>query len=407
MRSFFLCDKFSRKGLRRDFMKILHTSDWHIGKRLADRERLPEQDAVLLQIADICKKEAVDLVLVAGDIFDTYVPSAEAEELFYRRIKEIAQGRTVVLISGNHDDGVRLCAAAPFLAEHGVYLFGNKPAAVPVRAEGGAGIVESGENYAIVANKAGERVYLNLLPYPNEARLKEDKTDESYAEKTARWIARGEAGYRDDLPHILVAHVFVAGGSVSESERDIDLGGARAVPLSSLPEHGYVALGHLHKRQRAGKNGYYSGSILQYSFDEANTGKSVMLLETKGNEVELVREIPLTAGKKLVRLECNGVEEALKLLPHYEECYIELTINLDAPLTSAQTQALRECNTGLVNLIARVGGEERANVPLRSMLKADELFSLYYRSQFAADPPPELLTAFLALVKENDETENA
>lgn len=92
MRSFFLCDKFSRKGLRRDFMKILHTSDWHIGKRLADRERLPEQDAVLLQIADICKKEAVDLVLVAGDIFDTYVPSAEAEELFYRRIK-VPQGK--------------------------------------------------------------------------------------------------------------------------------------------------------------------------------------------------------------------------------------------------------------------------------------------------------------------------
>lgn len=386
-------------------MKILHTSDWHIGKRLADRERLPEQDAVLCEIGAICEREGVDLLLVAGDIFDTYVPSAEAEELFYRRIKEIAQDRIVVLISGNHDDGVRLCAAAPFALEHGVYLFGNKPTVAPVGKRGNTGVVESGENYLVVENGQGERVYLNLLPYPNEARLKEDKTDESYAEKTARWIKRGEAGYRGDMPYILVAHVFVAGGSVSESERDIDLGGARAVPLSSLPDHGYVALGHLHKRQRAGKNGYYSGSILQYSFDEANTEKSVMLLETKGKEIVTVREIPLTAGKKLVRLESNGVEEALALLPRYENCYIELTVNLDAPLTSAQTQTLRECNAGLVNLIARVGAEEHANVPLRSMLKADELFSLYYKSQFAADPPPELLTAFLALVKENDETE--
>lgn len=388
-------------------MKILHTSDWHIGKRLADRERLPEQDAVLLEIGAICEREGVDLLIVAGDIFDTYVPSAEAEELFYRRIKEMAQGRTVVLISGNHDDGLRLCAAAPFALEHGVYLFGNKPTIAPIGKRGGTGVVEAGENYIVVENAKGERVYLNLLPYPNEARLKEEKTDESYAEKTARWIGRGEAGYRGDMPHILVAHVFVVGGSVSESERDIDLGGARAVPLSSLPEHGYVALGHLHKRQRVGKNGYYSGSILQYSFDEANTQKSVMLLETKGNDIETLREIPLTAGKKLVRLECNGVEEALSLLPRYEDCYIELTIHLDAPLTSAQTQALRECNAGLVNLIARVGAEERANVPLRSMLKADELFSLYYKSQFAAEPPSELLTAFLALVKENDETEKS
>ncbi len=388
-------------------MKILHTSDWHIGKRLADRERLPEQDAVLLEIGAICEREGVDLLIVAGDIFDTYVPSAEAEELFYRRIKEMAQGRTVVLISGNHDDGLRLCAAAPFALEHGVYLFGNKPTIAPIGKRGGTGVVEAGENYIVVENAKGERVYLNLLPYPNEARLKEEKTDESYAEKTARWIGRGEAGYRGDMPHILVAHVFVAGGSVSESERDIDLGGARAVPLSSLPEHGYVALGHLHKRQRVGKNGYYSGSILQYSFDEANAQKSVMLLETKGNDIETLREIPLTAGKKLVRLECNGVEEALSLLLRYEDCYIELTIHLDAPLTSAQTQALRECNAGLVNLIARVSAEERANVPLRSMLKADELFSLYYKSQFAAEPPPELLTAFLALVKENDETEKS
>ena len=386
-------------------MKILHTSDWHIGKRLMDRDRLNEQAEVLEEIESICAQEEVEIVLVAGDVFDTFVPSAEAEELFFKSVKRLAKGRAVVLISGNHDDGVRLAASAPFAREGGVYIIGNKPAVFPAEDRSGVRVAESGENYLIIANDKGEKVYLNLLPYPNEARLKEDKTDETYAEKTARWIKRGEAGYKGDIPYILIGHIFVAGGRVSESERDIDLGGARAVPLSSLPQYGYTALGHLHRRQKAGEYGLYSGSILQYSFDEANTQKSVTLLETAGTEVKIVKEIPLTAGKKLVRLECNGVEEALSLLSRYEDCYIELTLNLTEPLTSAQTLSLRECNAGLVSLVARVGSTEKSDLPVRSALKADELFSLYYKSNYGQEPPEDILTAFLELMEENRETD--
>lgn len=386
-------------------MRILHTSDWHLGKRLQDRDRLDEQIEVLEEIASICDREQVELLLVAGDIFDTYVPTAEAEEVFYREIKKLAHNRAVVIISGNHDDGVRLCACAPFLSGESVYIFGNKPAVMPVGGEHPVRAVEAGENYLIIENGAGERVYLNLLPYPNEARLKEDRTAETYAEKTARWIARGEAGYRGDLPHILVAHIFVAGSSVSDSERNIDLGGARAVPLSSLPEYGYVALGHLHRRQRAGKNGYYSGAILQYAFDEANTQKSVVLLGTEGTDVKVIKEIELTAGKKLVRLSCYGVGAATELLKRYENCYIELTLDLDKPLSSEETRALRESNEGLVSLIPRVGADESETIVTRSNLKSDELFTAYYKSQFAQEPPKELLGAFLELMKENDETD--
>ncbi|MBQ8658862.1 MAG: exonuclease subunit SbcD, partial [Clostridia bacterium] len=88
-------------------MKILHTSDWHIGKRLVGRERLDEQEAVLDEIAQICETEEIELVIVAGDIFDTYTPSAEAENLFFKKIRKIAgETRAAILISGNHDDGV-------------------------------------------------------------------------------------------------------------------------------------------------------------------------------------------------------------------------------------------------------------------------------------------------------------
>ena len=90
-------------------MRILHTSDWHIGKRLMNRERLAEQEEVLDEIIQICDSERIELVLIAGDIFDTYTPSAEAEELFFRKVKKLAgESRAVLMISGNHDDGVRL-----------------------------------------------------------------------------------------------------------------------------------------------------------------------------------------------------------------------------------------------------------------------------------------------------------
>lgn len=382
-------------------MNILHTSDWHLGKRLMDRERLSEQIAALDEIAAICDSENVELVLVAGDVFDTYLPPAEAEEAFYRAVKKIAGAhRAVVLVAGNHDDGVRLAAASALAGEGGIYIFGNRPVAFPVGGDRPVRAVEAGENYLVIENGRGEKVYINALPYPNEARLRENKTAETYAEKVSRWIAHGEEAYRGDIAHVLLTHLFVAGGSTSESERGIDLGGARAVPLHCLPSEGYVALGHLHKRQRFGDRIRYSGSILQYSFDEANTGKSVVLLRTEGKEISVVKEIPLQAGKRLVRLECNGVEEALALLPRYEDCYIELTLRLKAPLTSQETQSLREAGEGLVSLIVQLSEGEAVNIVRRSSLGAGELFSEYYKSQYGEEPPEDLRTAFLSLSEE-------
>ncbi len=382
-------------------MNILHTSDWHIGKRLMDRERLPEQIAALEEIADLCDRYDVDLVLVAGDVFDTFMPSADAEEVFFRAVKRIAGARrAVVLVSGNHDDGVRLAASAPLAAEEGIYLFGGGRDVMPVGGTRGVRAVASGAGYVVIANERGEQVYINALPYPNEARLKEEKTEESYAEKLRRWIARGEAGYSGDLTHILLTHLFVAGGKVSESERDIDLGGARAVPVSLFGGFDYVALGHLHKPQSFGTTVCYSGSLLQYSFDEQEH-KQVVLLRAHGHE--LTREcIPLTSGKKLVRLEESDVGRAAALLKEYEGAFVELTLHLVAPLTSQETQALRAANEGLVSLIVRTRGSEAAPVVCRSSLSPKQLFEEYYRSVYGEAPADDLVTAFLELLKENE-----
>lgn len=380
------------------FMKILHTSDWHIGKRLMDRERLPEQRAALHELAGICDRENVDLVLIAGDVFDTFLPSAEAEEAFFAAVKQLAKGRAVVAVAGNHDDGVRLAASAPLAAEEGIYLFGSGRERMPVGGERPVRAVASGEGYVVIENAAGERVYINALPYPNEARLKEVRTEETYPEKLSRWIARGEAGYDGATAHILLSHLFVAGGKTSESERDIDLGGARAVPRACLPRDGYVALGHLHKPQKLDENVRYSGSLLQYSFDEGEK-KCALLLKTDGKRIVVEKEVALTAGKRLVRLEAEGVDAALGLLARYPGCYVELTLHLTAPLTAQETQALRSANEGLVSLIVRTEGAEATPVVRRSMLSSRELFAEYYRSVYGEAPPQELTQAFLELLE--------
>ncbi len=380
-------------------MNILHTSDWHIGKRLMDRERLPEQIAALDEIVRICDERDVDLVLVAGDVFDTYMPSADAEEVFFRAVKRIAgEKRAVVIVSGNHDDGVRLAASAPLAAEEGIYLFGGGYDVVPVGGERAVKAVASGEGYVVIANARGEQVYINALPYPNEARLKEEKTDESYADKLRRWIARGEAGFSGNMPHILLSHLFVAGGKVSESERDIDLGGARAVPVSLFSAFDYVALGHLHKPQKLGKNVRYSGSLLQYSFDEFEK-KQVILLHTQEKSLE-IEEIPLLSGRKLVRLEEENAERAAALLKQYPGAFIELTLRLSAPLTSQETQLLRAANDGLVSLIVRTRAASSAPVIKRSSLSSKQLFEEYYRCVYGEDPASDLTQAFLELLEE-------
>lgn len=380
-------------------MNILHTSDWHIGKRLMDRERLPEQIAALDEIVRICDERDVDLVLVAGDVFDTYMPSADAEEVFFRAVKRIAgEKRAVVIVSGNHDDGVRLAASAPLAAEEGIYLFGGGYDVVPVGGERAVKAVASGEGYVVIANARGEQVYINALPYPNEARLKEEKTDESYADKLRRWIVRGEAGFSGNMPHILLSHLFVAGGKVSESERDIDLGGARAVPVSLFSAFDYVALGHLHKPQKLSGNVRYSGSLLQYSFDEFEK-KQVILLHTQEKSLE-IEEIPLLSGRKLVRLEEENVERAAALLKQYPGAFIELTLRLSAPLTSQETQLLRAANDGLVSLIVRTRAASSTPVIKRSSLSSKQLFEEYYRCVYGEDPASDLTQAFLELLEE-------
>ncbi len=386
-------------------MKILHTSDWHIGKRLLSRERLDEQAAVLDEIISLCEREDIDLVLIAGDIFDTYTPSAEAEELFYQKIKKVAgEERAVLLISGNHDDGVRLSAAAPLAEEYGIYIVGNERKVLGQSAKNRRVYpAECGKGYVVMEGK-GEKAYISLLPYPNEARFREEKSELSYLDQMQKWLEEGERGNTERLPSVLMAHIFVAGGVASDGEREIDLGGARAVPVELLPKCDYIALGHLHKKQHMGKGHcYYSGSPLQYAFDEV-ADKSVKVFDLTSSGVENLRDIPLTKGKKLLRLEADGVENALALLKEYPDGLVEMKLHLNAPLSGADAKLLT-AHANLVSLLAEVQTEEALELQSRKGLSDEGLFDTFYRAQYGAEPSAELKTLFLQTLAEMQEKE--
>ncbi|MBP5194211.1 MAG: exonuclease subunit SbcD, partial [Clostridia bacterium] len=211
-------------------MRILHTSDWHIGKKTDSTiDRLPEQREVLSEIAEIAAREKVDLILVAGDVFDGYTPSAEAERVFFDAVSKMAESSAVALIPGNHDDATRLCASSPFGERSGVYFFGEASeensalfrTKTANSARKGAWAAEKGEGYAIFENAAGERVYLAALPYPTEARLKERASDIPYTDRVAGWLNDCLAANTEGLPAVLMTHVFTVGGLTTEGEREI------------------------------------------------------------------------------------------------------------------------------------------------------------------------------------------
>lgn len=380
-------------------MKVLHTSDWHIGKKLMGRERYGEYRAVLSEIRDIAEREGVELCLVAGDVYDTYTPSAEAEEIFFEGIKAIAENCAVLIISGNHDDYIRLTASSSLAQELNIYIIGNNLRPVKCEKRGKCFPVSSDGGYIIFENLSGERVYVNALPYPNEARFKEDRTEESFTEKMTRWIEYGQRGNTSDYPSIFLSHIFVAGGKAGDTEREIDLGGARLVPKDILPKCVYAALGHLHKRQQIGENVFYCGSPMRFSFDEANAEKSVNVFDIGENGVTNFRQVRLGSIKSLVRLQALTAEDGIKLLNENKEAFVELTLNLSAPLSHAQTVELHKCEN-LISLKTDVDdGETHDFTATRKDKSASELFDGFYKLKYGVEPSAKLKELFLQLTE--------
>ena len=216
-----------------------------------------------------------------------------------------------------------------------------------------------------------------------------------YVERMQAWIQEGLQNNEEKLPSILLSHIFVAGGKRAESEREIDLGGARALPMEALPQVDYIALGHLHKKQRMGKgHAYYSGSPLQYSFDES-ADKGVKVFDLGVGGVQNLTDIPLTKGKKLLRLEANNVESATELLLLYPDALIELKLLLNSPLSSSEAAMLSQ-HQNLVSLVTEISATEQMEFESRKGLSDGALFDAFCQASYGAPPKAELKELFLS-----------
>lgn len=396
-------------------MKILHTADLHLGKRLNKAFRLDEQCAVIKELAEISDRECVDVILIAGDIFDTTVPSSDAERVFYRSMLTLAErGRAVIALAGNHDDERRLCAAKPLADLQGIVLAGeldysalgaetlSDPAPPPslFALSDAADYLQKqrikvyGRFGGITAEKGDERVNIALVPYPAESRLarweKQDYTV-PYAERVKNTLASACAFF-DDNYNILCTHLFL-----TRAQSDETLGGLAALPVDILPERAdYVALGHVHKHLRVSKSplAEYCGSPLQYAYDESRT-KSVNIVDT---QKRMVSQLILSSGKNLTETDADNFDECIGKLDFYKDDYVRLRYGGE-PLGKDETAKIKAhpAFNDLVVTATRGGAEQ---IERRAHLSDGEIFDMYYKSLYGNIPAKELKAAFVEMMEE-------
>jgi len=313
-------------------MRIIHTSDWHIGRRF-ERESLEEdQRAFLAWLADLVRAERIDLVIVAGDVYDRSQPAEDAVSLLDHGLDALrSAGAQVAMISGNHDSGRRLGFGAGRQALGGVHVFTDdlRPPAPRVVSVG------------------DERIVLVAVPFLDPHVVPSPAPDDDGTPRPATHqnvladaldAGRRALGTVDPLPSFAIAHAYVSGAGLSDSERTLAVGGADQVDPAVLDGFDYVALGHLHRPQRIGGSDTvaYSGSPLPYSFSEDHP-KSVRLVDVVDGRIHDVTTVAVPVGRPVVTL--TGTLEAL-LVDAAHERHVDHWVAVRLTDDTVQTQPM-------------------------------------------------------------------
>ncbi|MEP6759089.1 MAG: exonuclease SbcCD subunit D [Actinomycetota bacterium] len=381
-------------------MRILHTSDWHIGRRLGRHDRTEETRAALAEVARIADDEQVDLVLVAGDVFDRASPPVESLSLGLGALLRLATGRPVVVVAGNHDSPELFDALAPLLRTRGVHAIGA------IRSPDDGGVLGP-DVLGVPAVVAG-------FPFLREGRVVD------FMAETGRWygqyaekIAAITAAYNEaliaragaDLVPLLVAHFMVNGVRVSRSERELHIGDAYAATAQSIPAGPqYVALGHIHAPQSvpgAAVPAEYAGSLLSLDFGEAGERKRVVLVDVEPGQLATTRSVPITAGRPLVAARGTWTELVARV-DELAESYVDLTVAVGGPDPELGRRA-----TEAFPYLVRVRAERPAIERERSHDMAErssdaDLYAAFVRATSGGEEPPEeLVDLFRAVLEES------
>ena len=389
-------------------MKILHTADWHLGKRLDRFSRLEEQVLVMNEIVEIADEQKVDMVLIAGDLFDNFNPSVEATELFYKTLKQLSLNgkRPVIAISGNHDSPNFIDAPNPLARECGIILIGHPNAKINDFELEYFKITNSKEGFLELQLKNQDfPVRILHTPYANEIRLKEhfgeNKEEELNKILAENWKNLANEFCDENGVNLLLAHLYMnkKGALIldePEGEKPIKIGNADLIFSDSIPAQiQYTALGHLHAFNNIGtieKPVVYSSSPLCYSFSEAGQTKYISLIEAFPNQEVSFEKIALKNGKSLVRKTFHSVENTVNWLMENQNSLVEITLESETFLKAEERKQIYQSHPGIVHLIPKVKNQEIFENQVQEInLNQDilPLFRDYFKSKNAGQEPNE------------------
>lgn len=396
-------------------MKILHTADWHLGAKTEGKNRIEEQRRVMAEIVDLAEEEKVDLVLIAGDIFDQAVPTSEAEDLFYEALENLTKNnnRAVVAIAGNHDDPKRLTAGAHFTNKHNCIIAGDlTPRIIESEFDGGT-IKKSAEGSVLIEVKTGrgvQKCVVSMLPYPSESRFEEISKEDSYQGKVKEWARLVAKGFKGDAFNILATHLMIVGSKVNGLSGDeCRVGDINAVSKSDLPHADYYALGHIHSFQNIKGNCVYSGAPMRYDFDQRTAG--VVLIETKGkNSVKSIEFRELATPAKMDKIEVGSIMGAEEVLKGYSNLdIVNLIFVQDEPLNMLTIKNLKTKYPSITKVLLKlknIATDDRNYVCDRTKMEVGNMFVEFYKQKKLAEPSTELVALFKQIMEENSSETN-
>ena len=321
-------------------MKIIHTSDWHIGKIVNEYSMIDDQKYILNKLIELIDEENIDVLMIAGDVYDRSIPPVEAVELLNETLSKLIIDRnvSVMIISGNHDSGERLSFGSKILEKQGLYIAGSDDKLYK----------------KVVLRDNNQNVNFYLVPYKDPAltkKLLNNKEIRSHNDAMIAVIDKIKEELNENEINILIGHGYVtmkreeaiegndhkyevAELETSESERPLSIGGTDLIDGNIFKDFDYVALGHLHSRQRIGRETMrYSGSLLKYSFSEVKQKKSVAVLDLIDKDINIeLKELKPLRDLRIIKgniedLICEGrdIEEG-------KEDYIQAILTDDGEL---------------------------------------------------------------------------
>jgi exonuclease SbcD len=400
-------------------MKVLHTADWHLGKKLDHFSRLEEQQRVMNEICEIADSQNVDVVIVAGDLFDTFNPPVEAVDLLYKTLKRLTNNgkRPVVAIAGNHDSPDRIDSPNPLARECGILFVGNPDVTIPTAIiENGFEIIRSENGFLEIQLPQYEfPIRIITTPYANELRLKkylgaENKEEQLNHLLQDSWAALADKYCDTKGVNILTTHLYMLkrGGEILEEpdgEKPLRIGNADIIYTDCIPHQiQYTALGHLHRFQNVGGHPspvVYSSSPLSYSFSEAGQEKKVVLIEAKPNEAVKYTGIPLQSGRILYRKRFETIDNAVEWLLGNPYCLVELTLVSDSFFATQDLKRIHESHDGIIYIIPIVtkdGNAEQQTLKVNLDQDIQGLFKDYFMSKHKQEPNDELLDLFNEII---------